>query len=354
MLPNVIQRILPHDILPSLFCFSLFELVPEAKILFGFPVDLDTTKLEVLRGKRFLQHAAFLISMIDKTVNMLGVDNKQLTKTLTKLGKMHVTYGVKPDYFPMMTKSIVFMLKQLLGESWQYSDEASWNSVLGSLIAGMVKGQRKLDKGLAAANKSTVITNWRSLMQVKNYEERSGVIIFKRYVLSIHPPVNHWMAKCSHPTRAHSLTHPYTLATSRPSLFAHSLFKDLPQAMPLFGFPHDVDFGSIAESRRFLTHAVFLVEMIHKALNMLGENDQELEQTMMALGKKHIGYGVKPQYFPVMVEAIIAMLHEMLGAKFTPEDQDAWEEVLSVLISDMSRAQRLVRMQEAASAHGKN
>jgi hemoglobin-like flavoprotein len=94
--------------------------------------------------------------------------------------------------------------------------------------------------------------------------------------------------------------------------------------------------------------------MIHKALKMLGENDQELEQTMMALGKKHIGYGVKPQYFPVMVEAIIAMLHEMLGAKFTPEDQDAWEEVLSVLISDMSRAQRLVRMQEAASAHGKN
>jgi hypothetical protein len=184
-----------------LFCVSLFELCPEAKILFGFPVDLDTTRAEVLRGKRFLQHAAFLIGMIDKTVNMLGVDNKELTKTLTKLGKMHVTYGVKPEYFPMMTKSIVFMLKQVLGASWKYSDEGSWNSVLGSLTAGMVKGQRKLDKGLAAANKSAVITNWRSLMQVKDYEERAGVIIFKRYVLLYPPPVNRWTDKCSHTTR---------------------------------------------------------------------------------------------------------------------------------------------------------
>jgi hemoglobin-like flavoprotein len=118
--------------------------------------------------------------MIDKTVNMLGVDNEELSKTLLGLGKMHVTYGVKPEYFPMMTEAVVLMLKDLLGDSWKYSDGGAWNSVLGSLIAGMVKGQRKLDKGLAGANKSAVITNWRQLMTIQNYQERAGVVIFRQ------------------------------------------------------------------------------------------------------------------------------------------------------------------------------
>lgn len=125
-----------------------------------------------------MQHAAFLITMIDKTVNILGEDDVELTATLTDLGKLHVTFGVKPDYFPMMTESIVFMLKQQLGNDFKQSDDSAWRRVLSALIAAMIKGQRRLDKGLAAANKSKVITSWRLLMQQKNYEEQAGVTLF--------------------------------------------------------------------------------------------------------------------------------------------------------------------------------
>jgi hemoglobin-like flavoprotein len=141
-------------------------------------MDIDPKCDDLKNSRRFMQHAAFLISMIDKTVNMLGVDNAELTETLTGLGKMHVTYGVQASYFPMMTESIVFMLKNQLGNEFQHSDNSAWRHVLSSLIAAMIKGQRSLDKGLAASNKHKVIATWRSLMQQKNYEEQAGVILF--------------------------------------------------------------------------------------------------------------------------------------------------------------------------------
>lgn len=109
----------------------------------------------------------------------------------------------------------------------------------------------------------------------------------------------------------------------------------------------------VANSRRFLTHAVFLVEMLEKALNMLGENDDELTFMLMELGQKHVRYGVKPDYFVHMKKAIIAMLHEKLTIKFTEEDVNAWDEVLGALISDMTKAQRELQMKEAQKAFQK-
>lgn len=164
----------------QLFLGSLFENCPEAKPLFGFPIDMDPRAKEILRGKRFLKHAAFLIQMIDKTVNLLGVDNETLTKEMVKLGEKHVTFGVKPEYFGHMTASIVHMLTDLIGDKFSYADKVAWEKVLSALIADMVKGQRRLVKGLAAKNKSTVIKSWRNLMQMPNYEERAGVLLFRQ------------------------------------------------------------------------------------------------------------------------------------------------------------------------------
>jgi len=148
--------------------------------LFGFPIDIDPKSREILKGKRFLRHAAFLIHMIDMTVNMLGVDNEELVKQMSKLGEKHVTFGVKAEYFPKMTESICYMLKKKIGDTFTYQDQVAWEKVLGALIGDMVKGQRRLVKGLAAKNKSAVIKTWRHLMQMPNYEERAGVILFKQ------------------------------------------------------------------------------------------------------------------------------------------------------------------------------
>jgi hemoglobin-like flavoprotein len=118
--------------------------------------------------------------MVQKTVGMLGVDNEELTKMLTELGKKHVTYGVKADYFPFMTKSVVIMMKEMLKEEFTDNDRKVWEDIFSVLIADMVKGQRTLEKGLAAANKTIVSKNWGQLAEIKDYDEVGGLIIFEK------------------------------------------------------------------------------------------------------------------------------------------------------------------------------
>lgn len=125
-----------------------------------------------------------------------------------------------------------------------------------------------------------------------------------------------------------------------------SLFEDLPQSKVLFGFPIDMDFEEMSGSKRFSMHSSFLIGMIEKALNQLGVANDELTAAMEDLGKKHVVYGVEPDYFPFMKTAITRMLHEMLSVKFTEKDESAWNEVLSVLISDMTKAQRELAMEK--------
>ena len=159
---------------------SVFEMCPPAKLLFGFPKNIDPRSDALLHNKRFLTHATFLLSMIHKTVNLLGVDNDELTKTLTELGKKHVTYGVLADYFPFMTKSVVIMMKEMLGDEFTDNDRKVWEDILSVLIADMVKGQRTLEKGLAAANKNIVSKKWGQLSEIADYDEVGGLVIFEK------------------------------------------------------------------------------------------------------------------------------------------------------------------------------
>jgi hemoglobin-like flavoprotein len=126
-----------------------------------------------------------------------------------------------------------------------------------------------------------------------------------------------------------------------PTLEQYSLFNECPKAKPLFGFPIDIDANSpeVVESRRFLAHAGYLLEMIDTALNMLGPDIEMLTEIMHELGIKHIRYGVKPDMFPVMGEALAHVLKETLGDAFTDVVAEAWVETYAALSGDMIQAQ---------------
>jgi hypothetical protein len=79
---------------------NLFEKCPEAKPLFGFPMDTDPRSKDLLKSPRFEKHARFLVKMVDKTVSMLGEGATQhLTNILTDLGKKHVVSKESPRRF---------------------------------------------------------------------------------------------------------------------------------------------------------------------------------------------------------------------------------------------------------------
>ena len=121
--------------------------------------------------------------------------------------------------------------------------------------------------------------------------------------------------------------------------------------MPLFGFSPSTNVADIRDSKRLLVHASFIIEMIEKALSMLGRDDKELAKFMEDLGRRHILYEVKPEYMIFMQRAILHMLKNQLEeakAPLSSQDEEAWHVVLSSLVANMTRVQREIEMKKLA------
>ena len=64
-----------------------------------------------------------------------------------------------------------------------------------------------------------------------------------------------------------------------------------PEAKAIFGFDKNMDAKELARSARFTKHAKYFIQMIDKALGMLGPDIELLTEIMLELGQKHVGYG---------------------------------------------------------------
>lgn len=119
-----------------------------------------------------------------------------------------------------------------------------------------------------------------------------------------------------------------------------------PGAQRIFGFPKDLNPQSqeVLKSARFVKHAKYFIQMIDKALSMLGPDIEILTEILMELGEKHVRFGVRPEYFPSMGRALIDTIQEHLGEKdFNLETKSDWVEVYGALSYDMIRAQKNAR-----------
>ena len=120
---------------------SLFEKCPQAKVLFGFPIDIDPSSPELLNSKRFIMHAAYLVQMLDTALNMLGPDIELLTEIMLELGMKHVRYGVKPEMFPIMGECLVHTLESTLKADFTDNVRKAWLEVYQALSQDMIRAQ---------------------------------------------------------------------------------------------------------------------------------------------------------------------------------------------------------------------
>lgn len=131
------------------------------------------------------------------------------------------------------------------------------------------------------------------------------------------------------------------------TLLFQNLFEKCPEAKPLFGFPMTMDPKSPAllKSSRFSKHADFLVGMVDKTVGMLGGGlNQELTDMLHELGRKHVAYGVQPEFFPFMTDSLQAMLVEVIGSP----DETAWQDVFDFLIFNMEAGHRRISKEVSA------
>ena len=102
--------------------------------------------------------------------------------------------------------------------------------------------------------------------------------------------------------------------------FYHHLFRLHPDVRPLF-------------SENLSGQSMKLMQTIGFAVSHLNSPEM-LEPVIASLGARHLNYGVEPQHYAFVGEALLVTLEEMLGSDFTPEAKTAW----GLLYTDLVKA----------------
>lgn len=90
-----------------------------------------------------------------------------------------------------------------------------------------------------------------------------------------------------------------------------------------------------------------LTEQKQKLMKTLGvavaglERFSDLELVLKQLGKKHADYGVREEYYPIVGEALLWTLKNLLSAiDFDDQTEEAWIEMFEMISATMIRAAR--------------
>ena len=99
---------------------------------------MDASCESLQKSRRFVAHAKYMISMLDKALGLLGPDAELLTEIMADLGKKHVTFGIEdPSYYKIMGESLFVALGELLGSHFSPKVQESWTVVYGELSGAM-------------------------------------------------------------------------------------------------------------------------------------------------------------------------------------------------------------------------
>lgn len=104
-------------------------------------------------------------------------------------------------------------------------------------------------------------------------------------------------------------------------VFYDKVFAKAPQVRSLFQ-------NNMLQQGRMLTH------MLSGIVYSLAR-PKNLQLSLQKLGKDHVKYGVRKEYFPVVKEALLETIEEEMGASYRPEVKYAWEVALEVVITLM-------------------
>lgn len=114
------------------------------------------------------------------------------------------------------------------------------------------------------------------------------------------------------------------IASTAATLFYERLFSIAPHIQPLFT-------SDIKEQGKKL------MAMLGSIVSMLDSPDK-LVPMLTNLGKRHMEYGVKTEYFTPVGEALIWTLQQGLGEHFTEEVKQAWLTAFDTIQTVMGNA----------------
>ena len=120
------------------------------------------------------------------------------------------------------------------------------------------------------------------------------------------------------------------------------IFEIAPVAKGLFYFTKGFDENdeSLYSSPQFLKHARGVVRMLDVAVNMLGPDLDPVSKALEELGARHAKYGVIPDHYPIVGEALLSTLEAALGDSWTPTVKEGWASIYAFVSSTMIRGSK--------------
>lgn len=106
-------------------------------------------------------------------------------------------------------------------------------------------------------------------------------------------------------------------------VFYRELFSIAPELRSLFNTSIEVQGRKLMESLRYTIATL--------------EQPETLVPVLEGLGRRHLSYGTKSEHYQIVVRAMMQMLAEVLGRRFTQDTAAAWEEALNYVSRAMQR-----------------
>jgi hemoglobin-like flavoprotein len=100
-----------------LFYDRLFEIAPQVKAM--FPADMAEQRRK-------------LMAMLAAVVHGLG-NLESILPAASALAKRHVSYGAKPEHYPVVGGALLWTLEKGLGEAWTAEVADAWKTAYGTL-----------------------------------------------------------------------------------------------------------------------------------------------------------------------------------------------------------------------------
>ena len=105
-----------------MFYDRLFQVAPAVKAM--FPADLTEQRKK-------------LMTMLAVVVN--GLSNLEaILPAARTLAKRHVTYGAKPEHYPVVGGALLWTLEKGLGDAWTPETASAWTAAFGTLSGYMI------------------------------------------------------------------------------------------------------------------------------------------------------------------------------------------------------------------------
>ena len=105
-----------------IFYDRLFEMAPAVKSM--FPTDMTEQRRK-------------LMATLAVVVNGLG-DLPSILPAASALAIRHVSYGAKPEHYPVVGAALLWTLEKGLGEAWTPDVAAAWTAAYGTLSGFMI------------------------------------------------------------------------------------------------------------------------------------------------------------------------------------------------------------------------